>query len=104
MIHFAFLANVTPRYVTVSTVDSALSFMIAFKSGSIIAFPVRENVHWTHLLGLRFRPFCPDHSETYLRALSIMEKPSASLQGWPMATSSAYLRKKSNYSEKRSEV
>ncbi len=42
-----------------STVDSALSFMVAFKSGLIIAFPVRENVHWTHLLGLRFRLFRP---------------------------------------------
>ncbi len=28
--------------------------MVAFKSGLIIAFPVRENVHWTHRL---FRPF-----------------------------------------------
>ncbi len=58
-----------------STVDSALSFMVAFKSESITAFPMRENVHWTHWLGLRFRPFSPDHSETYLRALLIMERP-----------------------------
>ncbi len=72
--------------------------MVAFKSGSIIAFPMRENVHWTHLLGLRFRPFCPD-----LRALLIMERLWASLQGWPITTSSAYLRKETNDSEKRSE-
>ncbi len=87
-----------------STVDSALSLMVAFKSGSIIAFPVRENVHWTLLLGLRFRPFCPDHSETFLRALLITERLWASLQGWPITTSSAYLRKEANESEKRSEV
>ncbi len=87
-----------------STVDSALLLMGAFKSGSIIAFHMRENVHWTHLLGLRFGPFCPDHSETHLRALLIMERPWASLQGWPITTSSAYLRKETNESEKRSEV
>ncbi len=87
-----------------STVDSTLSFMEAYKSGSVTALPLRENVHWTHLLGLRFRPFCPDHSETYLMALLIMERPWASLQGWPITTSSAYLRKETNDSEKRSEV
>ncbi len=87
-----------------STVDSALSFMVAFKSGSVTAFSLRDNVHWTHLFGLRFRPFCPDHSETYLRALFIMERPWASLQGWPITTSSAYLRKETNDSEKRSGV
>ncbi len=32
-------------------------------------------MHWTHLLELRSRPFCPDHSETYLRALLIVERP-----------------------------
>ncbi len=48
-----------------STVDSALSLMVASKSGSITAFPMRENVHWTHLLGLRFRPFCPDQFRQY---------------------------------------
>ncbi len=31
------------------------------------------------MLELRFRPFCPDHSETYLRALSIMERPWISI-------------------------
>ncbi len=33
-----------------STVDSALLLMVAFKSGSITAFPLRENVHWTSML------------------------------------------------------
>ncbi len=65
-----------------STVDSALLFMVAFKSGSVTAFSLRENMHWTHLLGLRFRPFCPDHSEMCLRALLIMGTPWASLQGY----------------------
>ncbi len=87
-----------------STVDSALSFMEAFKSGSVTTFPLRENVHWAHLLGLRVRPFCPDNSETYLRALLITERPWASLQGWPITTSSAYLGKETNDSEKTSEV
>ncbi len=68
------------------------------------SIPLRENAHWMLLLRLRFRPFCPDHSETYLRALLIMERPWASLQGWPLTTSSAYLRKETNESEKRSEV
>ncbi len=84
--------------------DSALSFMVAFKSGSVTAFPLRENVHWMHLLGLRFRPYCQDHSETHLRALFIMERPWAPIQGWSMTTPSAYLRKETNDSEKRSDV
>ncbi len=53
---------------------------------------------------LRFRQFRPDYSETYLRALLIMKRPWASLQGLPTTTSSAYLRKEANDSEKRSEV
>ncbi len=72
--------------------------MIAFKLWSIIAFPMREDVHWTHLFGLSFRPFCPDHSETYFRPL-IIERPWAPVQGLPTTTSFEYLRKETNDSK-----
>ncbi len=99
-----FLAIVTPGDVSDSPVDCALSFMAAYNSGSVQAFPLRENMHWMYLLGLRLRPFSLDHSEAYLRALYIMEMPWGTLQGWPMTTSSACLRTKANDSEKRWEV
>ncbi len=87
-----------------STVGSTLSFMVTFKSGPVTVFPLKENAHWTYLLGFTFRPFCPDHSETYLRAYLIMKRPWASLQGLPMTASAAYLRKEANDSEAKSEV
>ncbi len=59
---------------TESTVNCTLPFIVAFKLGLIAAFPLRENMDWAHSLGLRFRPFFPDHSETHLRALLTIKK------------------------------
>ncbi len=98
-VHFALFENVTPRLVTDSTSDNVLPFMLAFKSGSVTALPLRVNMRWTHLLGLRLRPLSPDHSDTYLRALFIVKMAWESLQGWPMTASSAYLRKEASDSE-----
>ncbi len=64
-----------------ATIDSAQAFMVAFKSGSVAAFPLRENMHWTHLLGSTFTPFFPDHSETHSRALLLMEIPWVPYRG-----------------------
>ncbi len=70
--------------------------MLAFKPGSITALPLRENMHRTHLLGLRLRPLYPGQPETYLRALLMAKMNWESLQGWPMTTSSPYLRKEAS--------
>ncbi len=51
--------------------------MESCKSGSVTALPLKENMPFTQLLGLRLEPFSPGHFETYLRALSNVLRTSA---------------------------
>ncbi len=77
--HFALLEDVTPREVTDSSADNVLPFMLVFKPGSVAALSLRENMHWTHLLGLRLKPLSPGQPETYKRALLMVKMPWESL-------------------------
>ncbi len=70
---------------------------------------ITDELNWTFkknkiVVGLRIKPFSPDHSETFCRASLLMEVQWESPQGWPIVTSSACLRKNANDTEQKSEV